>query len=172
MHAFKLNIKLETGDSSCHLFNLNNDFWNISQKWSDSLQWLNIKFFYNQHAFKCSFYSSVLKKDLIQLSSKGCIYIYIDIEKPGFNNTWTMNFQMFKLNLQKAKEQQSNCQQQLYRRKRKRVPEKHLLLLYWLCQSLWLCGSQQTVENSSSDRNTRVTYLPPEKSTYRSRSNS
>ena len=21
-----------------------------------------------------------------------------------------------------------------------RVPEKHLLLLYWLCQSLWLCG--------------------------------
>ena len=28
-----------------------------------------------------------------------------------------------------------------------RVPEKHLLLLYWLCQSLWLCGSQQTVEN-------------------------
>ena len=29
-------------------------------------------------------------------------------------------------------------------RKSKRVPEKHLLLLYRLCQSLWLCGSQQT----------------------------
>ena len=28
--------------------------------------------------------------------------------------------------------------------KKERVPEKHLLLLYWLCQSLWLCGSQQT----------------------------
>ena len=25
-----------------------------------------------------------------------------------------------------------------------RVPEKHLFLLYWLCQSLWLCRSQQT----------------------------
>ena len=25
-----------------------------------------------------------------------------------------------------------------------RVPEKYLLLLYWLGQSLWLCGSQQT----------------------------
>ena len=25
-----------------------------------------------------------------------------------------------------------------------RVPEKHLFLLYWLCQSLWLCGSQET----------------------------
>ena len=29
-----------------------------------------------------------------------------------------------------------------------RVPEKHLLLLYWLHQSIWLCGSQQIVENS------------------------
>ena len=29
-------------------------------------------------------------------------------------------------------------------RKSKRVPEKHLLLLYWLHQSFWLCGSQQT----------------------------
>ena len=26
--------------------------------------------------------------------------------------------------------------------KSKTVPEKHLFLLYWLCQSLWLCGSQ------------------------------
>ena len=25
-----------------------------------------------------------------------------------------------------------------------RVPEKPLLLLYWLRQNLWLCGSQQT----------------------------
>ena len=36
----------------------------------------------------------------------------------------------------------------------KRVPEKHLFLLYWLCQSLWLCGSQYTVENSERDGNT------------------
>ena len=27
-------------------------------------------------------------------------------------------------------------------KKSTRVPEKHLFLLYWLCQSLWLCGSQ------------------------------
>ena len=27
-------------------------------------------------------------------------------------------------------------------------PEKHLLLLYWLHQSLWLCGSQQTISAS------------------------
>ena len=57
-------------------------------------------------------------------------------------------------------------------RKSKRVPEKHLLLLYWLCQSLWLSGSQQTVENSSRDRNTRPPDLPFEKSVCRSGSNS
>ena len=56
--------------------------------------------------------------------------------------------------------------------KSKRIPEKHLLLLYWLCQSLWLCGSQQTVENFSREGNTRPPYLPLEKSVWRSRSNS
>ena len=62
--------------------------------------------------------------------------------KPDFNSTWTMNFQMFKLVLEKADEQRSNCQHLLDHGKSKRVPEKHLFLLYGLCQSLWLCGSQ------------------------------
>ena len=53
-----------------------------------------------------------------------------------------------------------------------RVPEKHLFLLYWLCQSLWLCGSQQTVENSERDGKTRPPDLPLEKSVCRSGSNS
>ena len=35
-----------------------------------------------------------------------------------------------------------------------------------------LCGSQQTVENSERDGNTRLPDLPPEKSVCRSRSNS
>ena len=68
--------------------------------------------------------------------------------------------------------QRSNCQHPSDHWKSKRVPEKHLFLLYWLCLSLWLCGSQQTVENSSREGNTRPPYLPPEKSVCRSRSNS
>ena len=36
----------------------------------------------------------------------------------------------------------------------------------------WLCGSQQTVENSQRDGNTRPPYLPPEKYVCRSRNNS
>ena len=45
-------------------------------------------------------------------------------------------------------------------KKIKRVPEKYLLLLYWLCQNLWLCGPQQTLENSERDGNTRSPDLP------------
>ena len=52
-----------------------------------------------------------------------------------------------------------------------RVPEKCLFLLYWLCQSLWLCGSHQTGKFFKS-WNTRPPDLPPEKSVCRSRSNS
>ena len=40
--------------------------------------------------------------------------------------------------------QRSNCQHPLDHPKSKIIPEKHLLLFYWLHQSLWLCGSQQT----------------------------
>ena len=66
-----------------------------------------------------------------------------------------MNFQMFKLVLEKAEEPEINCHHPLDHRKSRRVPEKHLFLLYSLCQSLWLCGSQETVGNSERDGNTR-----------------
>ena len=56
--------------------------------------------------------------------------------------------------------------------KAREFPPENLLLLYWLRQSFCLCGSQQTVENSKRDGNTRPPDLPPEKSVWRSRSNS
>ena len=59
-----------------------------------------------------------------------------------------VNFQMFKLDLEKAEEQEVKLPTSAGSLKKERVPEKHLFLLYWLCQSLWRCGSQQTVENS------------------------
>ena len=57
-------------------------------------------------------------------------------------------------------------------RKSKTVPEKHLFLLYWPCQNLWLCGSQLTVENSERDGHIRPPDLPLEKPICRSGSNS
>ena len=80
-----------------------------------------------------------------------------------------MNVQIFKLDIEKAEEPEIKLSTSIDHRKSKRVPEEHLLLLYWLCQSLWLCGSQQTVENSSRDGNTRPPDLPPQKSVCRSR---
>ena len=56
--------------------------------------------------------------------------------------------------------------------KSKRVPEKHLFLLYWLHQCLWLCGSHQTMENSERYGNSRPPCLLPEKLVCRSGSNS
>ena len=67
-----------------------------------------------------------------------------------------MNFQMFKLDLEKAEESEIKLPTSAdYHWKSKRIPEKYLLLLYWLCQRLWLCGPQQTVENSERDGTTR-----------------
>ena len=56
--------------------------------------------------------------------------------------------------------------------KAREFQKKSLLLLYCLHQSLWLCGPQRIVKNSSRDGNTRPSDLPPEKSVCRSRSNS
>ena len=44
----------------------------------------------------------------------------------------------------RQRNQRSNCQHPLDCWKSTRVPEKYLLLLYWLFQSLWLCQSQKT----------------------------
>ena len=85
----------------------------------------------------------------ISVTSHASKVVLKKFSKPGFNSTWTVNFPMFNLDLENAKEhQRSNCQHLLDHWKSKRVPEKHLLLIYWLCQSLWLCGSQQTVEHT------------------------
>ena len=64
--------------------------------------------------------------------------------KLGLNSMWTENFQMFSWIQKRQRNQTSNCQNLLDHRKSKKIPENHLLLLHWLCQTLWLCGSQQT----------------------------
>ena len=91
----------------------------------------------------------------------------------GFNNTWTENFQMFKLDLEKAEEPQiklptsagSLKKQASYRK----TSISALLTIMSKPLTVWIT---QTVESSSGDGNTRPPYLPPEKSVCRSRSNS
>ena len=50
--------------------------------------------------------------------------------------------------------------------------QKNIYFCFIDNQNLWLCGSQESVKNSSRDGNTRPPDLPPEKSLCRSRSNS
>ena len=54
---------------------------------------------------------------------------------------------MFKLDLEEEQEPETKLPKSIGSSKSKRVPKKHLLLLFCLCQCLSLCGSQQTVES-------------------------
>ena len=82
--------------------------------------------------------------------------------KPGFNSIWTMNFQISKLDLEKAKKPEIKLPTSIgsFIEKARQFQKKNLLRFHWLSQNLWLCGSQQTVEIYSWDGNTRpLTWL-------------
>ena len=92
--------------------------------------------------------------------------------RPGFNSTWTMNFQMFKLVLEKAEKPEVKLPASTGSSKKQESSRKTSTFALLTIPNLWLCGSQQTVENSSRDGNTRTFDLPLEKSICRSRNNS
>ena len=137
-----------------------------------------VSFHSNPKERQCKEHSNYCTIALISHTNK----VMLKILQARFSNMWTVNFQMFKLVLEKAEEPEtklptstgSSKKQESSRKKKQtnKKKNKHLFLLYWLCQSLWLCGSQQTVENSERDGNTRPPDLPPEKSVCRSGSNS
>ena len=91
--------------------------------------------------------------------------------KPGFDSTWTVNFQMFKLDLEKAEDPDIKLPTSVGSSKKQESSSKTSTSALLTGQNLWLCGSQQTVENSSRDGITRAPYLPSEKSVCSSRSN-
>ena len=55
--------------------------------------------------------------------------------KVGYSSMWTENFQMFKLCYKETEEPvfMGNCQHSWDHRESKRVSEKHIFLLHWLC---------------------------------------
>ena len=87
--------------------------------------------------------------------------------KPGFSNTWTVNFQMFKLGLEKAEEPDIKLPTSTGSSKKQESSRKTSISAL-----LTMCGSQETVENSERDGSTRPPDLPLEKSVCRSGSNS
>ena len=77
---------------------------------------------------------------------------------------------MFKLDLEKAEEPETKLPTSAGSLKKQESSRKTSTALLTMPKSL--CGSQQTVENSLRDGNTRPLYLPPEKSVCRPGRNS
>ena len=71
---------------------------------------------------------------------------------------------MFKLDLEKAEEPEIKLPISVGSSKKQESSRKTSI-----SACLWLCGSQQTVENTYRDGNTRPPYLPPEKCVCRSK---
>ena len=77
---------------------------------------------------------------------------------------------MYKLDLEKAKEPEIKLPKSTESQKKQENSSK-VSTSVSLTTLKPLCGSQQTVEDSYRDGNTRPTYLPPEKPVCRTRSN-
>ena len=78
----------------------------------------------------------------------------------GFNSTWTENFQMYMLGLEKEEELEIKLPTSIgSQRKQGDSRKKYLLLLYWLCESLWLCGAQRTRKFQEMGIPDNLTYL-------------
>ena len=72
----------------------------------------------------------------------------LKIPQPGFNSMWTMNFQMFKLDVEKAEEPEIKLPTSAGSSKKQESSRKTSTSVLLTTQTLWLCVSQQTVENS------------------------
>ena len=92
--------------------------------------------------------------------------------KPGFKSMWTMNFQMLKLGVEKAEEPEIKLPNSVGSSKKQESSRKASTSASLTMPKLWLCGSHQTVENSSRDGNTKQPDLAPENSVCKSRNNS
>ena len=83
--------------------------------------------------------------------------------KPGFSNTWIVNFQMFELDLEKAEEPEIKLPTSAGSLRKQESSRKTSTSALLTKPRPWLCGYQQTVENAERDGNTRPPDLPLEK---------
>ena len=87
---------------------------------------------------------------------------------PGFNSTWTVNFQMFKLDLEKAEEPEIKLPTSAGTSKNQENTRKTSISAVQIMPKL-LIVLITTNWKILRDGNTRPSYLPPEKSVCRSR---
>ena len=87
------------------------------------------------------------------------------------NSTWTMNFKMFKLDLEKAEEPEIELPASAESSKKQEF-QKNIYFCFIDYSKGFDCVDHNKLENSSKDGNTRPPDLSPEKSVWRSRHNS
>ena len=95
----------------------------------------------------------------------------LKILQAGFNSMWTGNFQMFKLDLEKAEEPDQIASIHWIIKKAREF-QKNIYFCFIDYTKAFDCVDHNKLENSSRDGNTRPPDLPPEKSICRSRNNS
>ena len=89
----------------------------------------------------------------------------------SFNSSWTENFQMYKLVLEKAEEPEIKLPTSVGSLKKWEF-QKNIYFCFIDYTKAFDCVDHNKLENSERDGNTRPPYLPPEKSVCRSGSNS
>ena len=83
-----------------------------------------------------------------------------------------MNFQIVKLDLEKAEEPEIKLPTSAGSLKKQEFHKNIYFCFIDYAKAFWLCGAQLTVENSEQEGNARTPDLPLEKSICRSGSNS
>ena len=105
-------------------------------------------------------------------SSHTLVKYYSKFSKPGFNNMWTVNFQVFKLDLEKAVEPEIKLPTSTGSWRKLESSRKNIYFCFIDYAKAFDCVDHNKLENSETDGNTRPSDLPPEKSVCRSGSNS
>ena len=106
---------------SCVLHSICQQIWKTKQWPQDWKRSVFIPIPKKDNAKECSNYHT------IAISSHASKFTWSKSFKLDFNHMWTENFQMYKLDLEKAEEPE--IKHSLYHSKSRRIPEKHLLLL-------------------------------------------
>ena len=94
-----------------------------------------------------------------------------NFSKPGFSNTWIVNFLMFKVVLEKAEEPEIKLPTSAGSWKKQESSRKTSISAYWLCKN-FDCVDHNKLWKILRDENTRPPDLPLEKPVCRSGSNS
>ena len=92
--------------------------------------------------------------------------------KSGFNSMWTINFQMFKLNLEKAEEPEIKLPTSAGSWKKGRKFQKKIYFCFLDYAKAFDCVDHKKLWKILRDGNTKLPDLPPQKPICRSGSNS